>query len=255
MTIEGVLWPLRLAALGLLLGLQACASPATTDFACKGTTAEDHYECGSHYHYDLRDYPAAIREYSEALRVDPHYAPALNNRGIAYRETGQLLAAIDDFTALIRDQPTNVFAYNNRANVFRQKNEPDFAMADLTMAISIDPTFADGFYGRAELRFKAGNLDGAIEDYTKAILFYAEAANGPSDRVKPWFNQGQYGSTSRANPKIREIDQYLAETYWRRSVAYRAMGNKLSADWDWEEAYRIDPGLSTRDDWEVGEGS
>ena len=253
MTTEGGLGPLGFATIALLLMVQACASPVSVYPYCKGTTAESHYECGRHYQYDLRDYQAAIREYSEVLRVYPHSAPALNNRGIAYRETGQLREAIEDFTLLIRDQPTSVLAYNNRAKAFRQKNEPDFAMADLYMAISIDPTFADGFYGRAELRFKAGDLDGAIDDYTKAILFYAEAANGPSDRVKLWFDRGQYRSPSRANPEIREIDQYLAETYWRRSVVYKAMGNRSSADWDLKEAHRIDPSLSTRDDWSAGE--
>jgi tetratricopeptide (TPR) repeat protein len=238
--------PMGGLAIAALLLMQACASSPTTEAACNGTTAEDHYECGCHYHYDLRDYPAAIHEYSEALQVDPHYAPALNNRGIIYRETGQLRAALEDFTAVIHEEPTNVFAYNNRANAFRQKNEQDFAMADLYMAISIDPTFADSFYGRAELRLKAGDLDGAIEDYTKAILFYAEAANGPSDRVRLWFDRGQYRSPSRANPQIRVIDESLADAYFWRSRMYASLNQPTKADDDLRAARLIDPEIDRR---------
>lgn len=235
------------AVILLLWSPQACASTATPSAACKGTTAEDHYECGCHYQYDLRNYAAAIREYSEAIRLEPHYAAALNNRGIAYRKTDQLRAAIQDFTVPICEQPTNIFACNNRANTFRQKSELRSAMADLYMAISIDSTFADGYYGRAELHFIAGDLDGAISDYTEAIRYYGEAAaHPPTDRVKSWFDQGRYGEASAVNPQILEIDEYLADAYYRRSRLYVETGDVTRANADLDEARRIDPTIVQR---------
>lgn len=238
---------LGFAALGLLLGLQACASPATTDVACKGTTAEDHYECGYDYQYDQRDYSAAIREYSEALRLKPDYPEALNGRGLAYRRSHNPNAAILDFTALIELRPREVFAYNNRANAYLDKGDRLAAFSNLTRALEIDPTFADAYYGRSDLYDGAEKTEGALQDLTEAIRFYGEAAaHPPSERVKSWFENGRYGEPSAVNPKIREIDEYLADAYYRRSRLYVEMGDVTKANADLDEAQRIDPTVVER---------
>ena len=43
------------------------------------------------------EYDAAIKDYSEAIRLKPDYAKAYNNRGVAYRETGDNAKADADF--------------------------------------------------------------------------------------------------------------------------------------------------------------
>jgi tetratricopeptide (TPR) repeat protein len=43
----------------------------------------------------LDDFASAIEAYDRALQIDPHLAPAYNNRGTAYRDQGNLQAAIE----------------------------------------------------------------------------------------------------------------------------------------------------------------
>jgi tetratricopeptide (TPR) repeat protein len=247
MILSGRILRLGVASIGLVLALQACASPTTTGVACKGTTAEDHYECGYGYQYDQRDYPAAIREYSEALRLKPDYPEALNSRGLAYRRTHNPDAAILDFTALIELRPREVFAYNNRANAYLDKGDRQAAFSNETKALEIDPTFADAYYGRSNLYDGAEKIDGALQDLTEAIRFYGEAAaHSPSARVISWFENGRYGEASALNPKIREIDEYLADAYYRRSRVYAEAGDMAKANADLEEARRIDPTVVQR---------
>ena len=48
--------------------------------------------------YAPQDEPSrAIADFSEAIRLNPKYAKAYNNRGLAYKEKGQLDKANQDF--------------------------------------------------------------------------------------------------------------------------------------------------------------
>ena len=89
----------------------------------------------------------AIADYSEALRIDPDYAAALYNRGIAWRHKGDLDRAIADYDQAIRLNPTAA-AYNNRGSAWHAKGENERAIADLDLAISLDPRSADAYINR-----------------------------------------------------------------------------------------------------------
>ena len=45
----------------------------------------------------------ALRDYDEAIRLNPHYAHALNNRGIIFLERGDTARAVADFDRAIEE--------------------------------------------------------------------------------------------------------------------------------------------------------
>lgn len=55
--------------------------------------------------FDLANYPAAIKDYGEAIRLKPQFAPAYLSRGGAYYHSGDIAAAIADYEAYLRLQP------------------------------------------------------------------------------------------------------------------------------------------------------
>ena len=57
----------------------------------------------------------AIADYTEAIRLDPKYAKAYNNRGAAYKAKGQHDRATSDFTEAIRLNPEDAEAHNGLA--------------------------------------------------------------------------------------------------------------------------------------------
>ena len=61
-----------------------------------GTKAEDFLLQGNEK-YKKRDYQAAIQAFSQAIVLNPNYAQAYNNRGIARRTLGDSQGAIADF--------------------------------------------------------------------------------------------------------------------------------------------------------------
>jgi Flp pilus assembly protein TadD len=64
--------------------------------------------------------PEAVAAFSEAVRIDPTFASAQNNLGLAMAQTGRLLEAADHFRAAIRARPNFPDAQGNLAEALRR---------------------------------------------------------------------------------------------------------------------------------------
>ncbi|MGE5756199.1 MAG: tetratricopeptide repeat protein, partial [Planctomycetaceae bacterium] len=119
--------------------------------------------------YDEKEYDIALRDFNEAIRLDPKYAAARNNRGLVRREMGEPDKALADFNEAIRLDPKNAIAYNNRGLVWHDKKEPDKALADFNEAIRLDPRYANAYINRGNVWRRKRDHDRAIADYNEAI--------------------------------------------------------------------------------------
>jgi tetratricopeptide (TPR) repeat protein len=83
--------------------------------------------------------------YSKAIKINPKFAKAYNNRGIAYMWKKQYDNAVADFNKAIEFDPKNGKAYNNRAIVYSYQGETDKALKDLkkakSLGIEVNPKF------------------------------------------------------------------------------------------------------------------
>ncbi len=100
-------------------------------------------------HYAKGEDQEAIADYTEAIRLDPDYAVAYNNRGLAYRYLGEYERAIDDCTEAIRLDPDLAIAYNNRGYAYHDLGEYERAIADLESYLQLAPP-DDEFRAEAE---------------------------------------------------------------------------------------------------------
>ncbi len=60
----------------------------------------------------------AIADLDEAIRLDPLYARAYVERGLAFQDKGDLERAIADHSEAIRREPASASDSNNRANAY-----------------------------------------------------------------------------------------------------------------------------------------
>ena len=81
-------------------------------------------------------YDEAIKHYTYAIELKPDFAIAYNNRGITYRDKGEIKRAIDDFNKAIELQSDYADAYNNRGLTYRNKGDYDRAIDDFNTAIN-----------------------------------------------------------------------------------------------------------------------
>ena len=91
---------------------------------------------------------------------------ALVQRGVLYEQAGNREAAIKDYTEAIKLDPSNAVAFFNRGNAYDQLGDHDRAIADYTEAIKLDPNDADVYNNRGQAYDNKGEFDLAIADYT-----------------------------------------------------------------------------------------
>ena len=122
-------------ALAVLLALSACAaSPGgggdLDDDAVKGgILARASYRQGRAYSAK-RQYDLAIREYDEAIRLQPDFLLAYLRRGGSYRNKGLTDRAITDYSKAIEVAPDYARAYYHRGQAYTFKGTYDRAIAD-----------------------------------------------------------------------------------------------------------------------------
>jgi tetratricopeptide (TPR) repeat protein len=97
-------------------------------------SAVEYYNRGESYR-NKGDHDRAIADYTEAIRLDPQFAIAYNNRGVSYNGGKKDYdRAIADYTEAIRLNPQYALAYNNRGNAYQAKGNQARADADFAEA-------------------------------------------------------------------------------------------------------------------------
>jgi len=69
----------------------------------------------------LGDYEKAIEYFKRAIKLNPNYAAAFSNTGIAFYRLGCLQKAIEYFDKAIEADPKYVKAYNYKVLVLMEK--------------------------------------------------------------------------------------------------------------------------------------
>ena len=93
---------------------------------------------------------------------------AVNNRGNAYYAKGQFNRAIKDYDNAIRLQPDLAEAFSNRGNVYRKKGQFDRAIKDYDTAIHLKPDDGRIFADRGLTYEKKGAPTQALLNFKRA---------------------------------------------------------------------------------------
>ncbi len=160
-----------------------------------------------------KDYQAAIDAFDEALKLDPRFAEAFNNRGVTLMEAGRLDEAEKDFRAVL-DGPASPEKPNARLNmglVFGRRGKWPEAEQQFTLAIADAPGNLKAFRERGVARLNMEDFSGALEDFLKVLK------DEPRDAV------------SNYNAALCLLTQ------GRRDLAVRYMQRAVSADPESEE--------------------
>jgi tetratricopeptide (TPR) repeat protein len=144
--------------------------------------------------FDEANYDGAIRELSEAIRLDPNMAEAYAYRSWAYGRNNNNAQALTDANSAIQLNPRLAMGYYTRGNVYRNRNDYDRALADYTEAIRPDPRYTNAYHNRGFAYNAKGDYDRAIADYNEAISLDRRSAYAYNNRGNAYYNKGDYAS-------------------------------------------------------------
>ncbi len=173
----------------------------------------------------------AIYHYNEAIRLNPFYADAYNNRGVVYVEMGQYKKALEDFNKSIQ-------CY---ANAINNKNKVSFSIgpSEEVISVRINSLLAGAYNNRGITYFNLGDYMNAINDFNISIRL-------KDDNFKAYYNRGR--SFSKINKFQNAIDDYdksislqpkNSEAYISRGVIHFKISNDENGCYDARKACEL----------------
>ena len=117
---------------------------------------------------DLGQPQRAIQDYDTAIRLKPDYADAYYNRGNAYYKLKQYQRAIQDYDTAIRLKPEDSASYNNRGLAYDSLKQYQRAIQDFDTAIHLKPDYARAYNNRGISYILSGNNQEACRSFIKA---------------------------------------------------------------------------------------
>jgi Flp pilus assembly protein TadD len=115
------------------------------------------------------DLDGAIRDFTQAIRLNPQDSLAYGLRGKAYSDKGDLDNAIKDLDESIRLNPKDALTRNNRGYILTKRGQVDMGLRDLNEAARLDPQFALAYANRGFAYSKRGDFQKALDDFNEAI--------------------------------------------------------------------------------------
>ena len=125
----------------------------------------------------LMQFDSAIKNYEQVLIINPLYAEAFYNKGIALKCKGDLEMAIHSYKEAIKIKPDYAEAYFNMGNALKDKGELDLALTSYKEALRIQPKNVGVYINMGNVLEDKGDLEMAIEYFKKALKIEPENAN------------------------------------------------------------------------------
>jgi len=203
------------------------------------------------------DLDHALRDFSEAIRIDPNDPDSYAERGQTLFRLGETERAIADYSAALARDPRHGMALRWRGMAYLYRGTPDPALADLSKMIDLavhDPGLVapiELFYARrsrSSIYQSKQQYDLEIADCTALIESYA---HDPALAAAIKANYGDAGAANALATILRQrANAHLRQSNWERAVADLTDAIPLSADRGYTaliDRARLHEGLGQRD--------
>ena len=121
----------------------------TRSIALKRTA--DTYQHRAIAHYDQGDYPEAVADFDEALKLKPQSAEALNNRAWTYYKAGDADRALEDANRAIQLDGSKAYIWDTRAHILEELGKTPEAIRDYRKALQLDAGYSSARDGLRRL--------------------------------------------------------------------------------------------------------
>jgi tetratricopeptide (TPR) repeat protein len=171
----------------------------------------------------------AIREFDQALQLEPRSPWALADRGMARMWKDDSELARQDFDAAAAIDPRNPVVSGGRGMLALRAGRPDEAVADFTESLKERP---DNFFAlgwRAEAYQRSGDADKALTDSAAVIRLRPQALGAYSFRAAVLRQQGRLTEALQEAEALVAANSTDPEAYVVAAAIYMASGRDAQA--------------------------
>jgi len=134
---------------------------------------------------------AAVRHYSEALRIKPDFFATHLNLGIILRREGKLNIAIGHFLKVLNLKPDSVEAHNEMGISLKKQGKFDEAIGHYYEALRIRPDYANAHNNIGVVLALQGNDKAAIYHFSESLRIDSKYSDAYFNLGKIYFHQGK----------------------------------------------------------------
>lgn len=177
------------------------------------------------YKYKQDDFPGALSDYDNALKLNANLAEALTGRGVARRNLGDYNGALKDYNKAIEIKPKNAETYSNRGVTKAKMNNFEDAIEDFNKALSFDSTMTKAHSNKGSAYFKLGKMKPAIKSFNKAIALDPDYAEAYANRGSAYTSLGQYEQALNDFTRAVQLRPDYVMGYMNRAILYQSKLN------------------------------
>ncbi len=218
---------------------------------------------------------SALSDYNTAVRINPNYTEAYNNRGVVRADIGEHVSAISDYDIAIWLDPTDAIAYYNRGcakkklvptdndvkgHLFRKifgfeyeydsilrevdnnnnsrRAAYEAVIVDFDAVIRLKPDFVDVYLKRGEAKEKLFQYADAVSDYDIVLRLNPSCFYTYCNRGHVKIRLRKYASAILDFDAAIHLNPAYAIASYLRGNANELWGRTLEAKQDWQTALK-----------------
>jgi tetratricopeptide (TPR) repeat protein len=186
---------------------------------------------------------AAIKEYQEALRLDPNFSGAHNNLGVALAIKGDQNAAIKEYREALHLEPNYFVAHNNLGAALAGEGDLDAAIKEYQEALRLDPYFSGAHYSLGLALSSKGDLDAAIKEYQEALRLDPYFSGAHYHLGRALASKGDLDTAIKEYQEALRLDPNSSDAHASLGLALASKGDLDAAIKEYQEALRINPNI------------
>ncbi len=202
-----------------------------------GKTAEEWFKMG----LEAKDFKEEIECYDKVLEIDPKFAAAWNNKGLALRKLGRYDEAVECYDKALKIKPKFAAAWNNKGFALSNLGRYEEEIECYNKAIEIDPKDAAAWYNKGVVLDDLGRYEEAIECYDRALKIDPKDAAAWNNKGLALRKLGRYDEAIKCCDRALEIDPKFVLAWNNKGVALDDLGRCEEAIKCYDKALEIDP--------------
>jgi tetratricopeptide (TPR) repeat protein len=185
-----------------------------------------------------------LQDADAALRLDPHFAPALLLRGSVLIQTKAPDAAVAAYQAAVKMAPTSFAVLRDAEQAFEKLQRPDLTLATLDQLVKLQPDSALWLNNRCWARATTGGDPAqALADCDAALKIKPDAPNALDSRGFVHLRLGQFAAAKQDYDAALKARPDQPTSLYGRGVALSLVGDKAAGARDLDAARKHDPSI------------
>ncbi|MBL7138083.1 MAG: tetratricopeptide repeat protein [Bacteroidales bacterium] len=181
-------------------------------------------------------FPKALQDFTEVLRIFPSRKEAIFGLGIARFEMKDYAGAEVDLKQYLDLVNNNAMAFDYMAALCFIRQDFQCALQNYSDVIRCDSLYLDAYTNRAMIRHYLRDYKGALEDYNIAIKQNPNDKKIYNNRAAARMLLKDYKAALEDLDKAIELDPLYADAYNNRGRVRHYLGDAEGACADWHKA-------------------